>query len=164
MLTLPVVALLSSCGKKDVEHDHAHDHAHAATPAASGHGHVHLAPHGGTAVILGAEVFHVELVRDADRGAMQAFLLDGHMEAFVRSADPSFEIIATVAGEPRTLVFRPATDAATGERPGDASLFTAEAEWLKTTAVFDGVLTRLTIRGAEFTNVAFNFPKGNAAR
>ncbi len=157
LLALPFFA--ASCAK----HDHSgHDHAAHAEDAHAGH--VHVAPHGGAVVILGDETYHLELVRDAGRGVLQAFVLDGHMENFIRSAEPSFEIVASVDGEKRPLVFLPVSDAATGEKPGDASLFEASAEWLKTTARFDAVLTSITIRGSTFLAVPFAFPEGNGTK
>ncbi len=123
--------------------------------------HEHKPPHGGTAVALGDEVYHLELVRDAAAGTLQAFILDGEMENFIRSAAPWFEVVATVDGAPQTLVFKPIANAATGETIGDTSLFEAQAGWLKTAADFDAVLKSIAIRGSTFSDVKFNFPKGN---
>jgi hypothetical protein len=132
-------------------------------PAVSGqpHKHVHHPPHGGTPVVLGDEVYHVELVRDAEAGRLQAYVFDGELENFIRSSVPSIEIDATVGGAPRPLVLQAVPNPATGETVGDTSLFEAQADWLKTTKEFDGVLKSITIRGTTFTDVKFNFPKGN---
>ncbi len=123
--------------------------------------HEHHPPHGGTPVVLGDEVYHIELVLDAASGKLSAYILDGEMENFIRSAAPSFEVVATVAGQPQKLVFAPVANSATGEKIGDTSLFEAQADWLKTTKSFDAVLTKLEIRGTVFAGVGFNFPKGN---
>lgn len=123
--------------------------------------HEHHPPHGGTPVVLGDEVYHIELVRDAAAGKLQAYILDGEMENFIRSSVPSFEIDAVVNGSPQTLVLNAVANSATGETVGDSSLFEAQADWLKTTNDFDAVLKSITIRGSTFTNVKFNFPKGN---
>ena len=131
-----------------------HGHGH-------GHGHEHKAPHGGTAIILGNETYHLELVRDAAAGTLTAYVLDGHMDAFIRTKVPTFTIVASVRGEKRPLVFKAVGNPATGETAGDTSQFEAQADWLKTTATFDAVLTSLDIRGTKFDNVAFQFPKGN---
>jgi hypothetical protein len=159
ILALSVPLLTASCGKP--AHDHAHDHGTEKTAASSAHGHEHHAPHGGTPVVLGDETYHLEFVLDAGRGVLQAFVLDRHMENFIRCNAPSFEIVATVAGEKRPLVFMPVGDNATGEKAGDTALFEAQADWLKTTKQFDAVLTSLTIKGTPFANVPFNFPLGN---
>ncbi len=123
--------------------------------------HHHHPPHGGTPVVLGNELYHLELVRDAAAGKLQAFVLDGEMENFVRCSPATFEVTATVASEKRPLVFRAIADPATGEKVGDTALFEAQAEWLKTISRFDGVLTSLAIQGSTFANVSFNFPSGN---
>jgi hypothetical protein len=132
-------------------------------PADSGapHKHVHHPPHGGTPVVLGDEAYHMELVLDAPNGVLQAYIFDGELENFIRSAVPSIEIDATVGGSPRTLVLAAVANPATGETVGDTSLFQAQADWLKSTADFDGVVKSVTIRGTTFTDVKFNFPKGN---
>jgi|CZKI01.1.fsa_nt_gi hypothetical protein len=125
------------------------------------HKHEHHPPHGGTPVVLGDEAYHIELVLDASAGTLQAFVLDGELENFIRSAAPSFEIVADVAGAPRALVMAAVANPATGETVGDTSLFQTQADWLRTTGEFDAVLRSFTIRGTTFTDVKFNFPKGN---
>ena len=151
LLTLSF-ASFTGCSKKS-GHDHKHDHSH-------GHHH-HTPPHGGTAVVLGNEAYHVELVLDATTGKLQAYLLDGELENFVRSAMPSFELSATFNGATQTLLFQPVANPATGETVGDTALFETQAEWLKTTASFDGALKSINVKGTTYTDVKFNFPKGN---
>src|SRR5438067_2177993 len=109
--------------------------------------HEHHAPHGGTPVVLGDEAYHLELVLDPATGTLQAFVLDGEMENFIRSSAPSFEVVAVVNGVPQTLVFKPIANSATGETSGDTALFEAQADWLKTTKSFDATLKSLNIRG-----------------
>jgi hypothetical protein len=123
--------------------------------------HEHHAPHGGTPVVLGEEAYHLELVLDATSGELQVFILDGEMENFVRCVMPAFEIEATVAGEKRLLSLKAVGDSATGETVGDTALFRAQADWLKTIAEFDGVVKAIEIKGTRFTDVKFNYPKGN---
>lgn len=133
----------------------------AAPGAAPTHKHEHHPPHGGAPVELGEEEYHVELVRDANAGKLQAFVLDGELENFVRIASPSVEVDAQVAGHPETLVLVAVANTATGEKVGDSSLFEAQADWLKTTPEFDGVLKEITVREKTYTNISFNFPKGS---
>ncbi len=140
--------------KSDTARDSKHTHSH-------GHGHHHEPPHGGTAVVLGDETYHLEFVLDSAAGRLSAYVLDGHMEKFIRSADKSFSIEVKIGGETRTLVFAGVPNPATGETIGDTSLFQAEADWLKTVKSFDGVLKTFSVKGTKFENVAFNFPKGN---
>jgi hypothetical protein len=129
--------------------------------SAAPHKHVHHPPHGGTPVVLGDEVYHLELVLDSQNGVLQAYVFDGELENFIRSAVPSIEIDATVDGLPKTLLLMAVPNPATGETVGDTSLFQAQADWLKATRDFDGVIKSVTIRGTTFTDVKFNFPKGN---
>ena len=154
LILLAVVAAgFVACKKSD---PHAgHDH--------SAHKHEHVAPHGGTAVVLGDELYHLELVRDAAKGALQVYVLDGELEKFVRITAPSIELTATAAGQTHALVLKPSPNDATGETVGDTSLYEAQAEWLKTTSEFEGVVKSISIRGKQFSDVKFNFPKGNEA-
>jgi len=117
-------------------------------------------PHGGTPVALG-DNYKIEFVLDAASGTLSAYMLDDEMEEFVRSGMPSFELTARVGDAEQTLVFKPVANPATGETVGDTALFTAQAGWLKTTKTFDAVIKSVTLDGTTFTNVAFNFPKGN---
>jgi hypothetical protein len=123
--------------------------------------HAHHPPHGGTPIVLGDEVNHIELVLDPALGVLQAYVLDDEMEEFVRCAAPSIEIDATVAGTPRVLVLAAVANPATGETVGDTSLFEAQADWLKAVHEFDGVIRSVPIHGTTFTGVKFTFPKGN---
>ncbi len=144
---LAVALALAGCSKAPVE---------------SGQPHLHVdhPPHGGTAVALGDD-YNVELVLDSATGTIQAYVLDGEMEDFVRSAVPSIEIAATAKGTARTLILAAVANPATGETVGDTSLFEARADWLKAAGEFDGVLKSITIRGTTFTGVRFKVPRGN---
>jgi len=148
----PVLALavaLNGCGK--------HPDQAAATP----HKHEHKPPHGGTPVVLGHEEFHVEFVRDTAAGKLTAFVMDGELENFVRVSAASFVIRLNTPRSEKSLVFQAVPNSASGETVGDTSQFEAQADWLKTTPTFDAVLLALTVRALTYTNVAFNFPKGN---
>jgi len=147
---------VAACGRKH-DHDHAgHDHDHSAT-------HTHVAPHGGTGVMLGEHEFNLEFVRDATAGTLTAYVLDAHMENFVRLPAPGFEVIATVNGVRQPLALGAVGSPATGETIGDTAQFEAQADWLKTTAEFDAVIPAITVRGVTYTDVKFNFPHGNEA-
>ena len=123
--------------------------------------HEHHPPHGGTAVVLGDEAYHLEFVRDPAAGTLQAYILDGEMETFIRSAMSALEVDATAGGTAHTLRLLPVANPATGETAGDTALFEVQADWLKTTATFEAVMPSVTIRGTTFTHVRFAFPKGN---
>ena len=156
MMLFPLVAVLgflTGCG--DAPHEH-----HAGEKP---HKHEHTPPHGGTAVVLGKEQFHLELVRDATNGLMQVYVLDSHMENFVRLTNTTIELAVQVDGKSQMLSLNAVAATASGETVGDTALFEARAEWLKTTTNFDGTIKALTVRGAQFKDVTFNFPKGNEA-
>jgi hypothetical protein len=146
-----VLLVLCGCGKETALEQK------GKTPAK----HEHKPPHGGTPVVLGHEEYHVELVLEAATGTMQAYVMNGELEEFVRVSAPSFEVAAQRAGGEETLVFKAVPNRATGETVGDTSFFTAQAEWLKTAKTFDAVLKELKVQGSVYQNVAFNFPKGN---
>ena len=111
--------------------------------------------------MLGAEIYHLEFILDPASGQLSAYVLDGEMENFIRIAAPSFEVVATVGGVKQTLFLAAVANYATGEKTGDTSLFATSADWLKTTKSFDAVVTQIEIRGTTFSDVKFNFPKGN---
>ena len=150
-LATTLALAFSACAKKDPHAGHDHS-AHAK--------HAHTAPHGGTLVELGEHAFNLEFVRNAAAGKLTAYLLDGHAENFIRIYAASFEVVIKGGTVPRTLTFKSVANTATGEMVGDTSQFEAQADWLKTTATFDAMLTSLEIRGTTFSAVAFNFPKG----
>jgi hypothetical protein len=156
-----VVLLVPGCGKKNTHDSHDHGSHGAGAHAEHKHGHQHTAPHGGTAVVLGDEAFHLEFVLDQESGSMTAYVLDAHMEKFVRCGATEFVVEAQVNGKAEPLTFKPVANLATDETVGDTSQFIANAPWLKTTQSFDAKLVDLTIRGTRFEKVAFNFPKGN---
>jgi hypothetical protein len=134
-----------------------------APPAAGApaRGHEHHPPHGGTPVVLGDESFHLELVLDPREGALQAYVLDGEMENFVRCAAPSIIVDAVIAGRRESVELEPVANPATGETAGDTSLFQGSAGWLRGAGEFDGTVRAVTVRGTAYSGVKFNFPRGN---
>lgn len=103
----------------------------------------------------------MELVLDPAAGRLQAFVLDGEMENFIRIAAGAIEIDAKAAGQDEQLKLQPVANSATGETAGNTSLFEAKADWLKHTTNFDATLKEIDVRGSIYSNVKFNFPKGN---
>ncbi len=126
-------------------------------PAARPAGHHHDAPHGGVLVELGDHQFNLELKFDEARGVLQAWVLDGHAENFVRIAQRGLEVQATAADRARVLDFVAVANTMTGETAGDTSLFEVPAEWLRTAKAFDGRIKAITVRGVTFNDVAFRF-------
>jgi hypothetical protein len=152
----PIVAmmfasgLLAGCGER----------APSVPPSDDAHLHKDMPPHGGTAVALG-EDYKMELVLDAPAGKLDAYVFDGEFENFVRVATESFEMTARLPGREEVLAFKAVPNTATGETVGDTSMFVTQADWLKTEKTFGAVLKQVTVRGNTFSNVVFNFPKGN---
>ena len=105
--------------------------------------------------------YQIEWVLDASAGKLQAYVLDGEMENFVRIAPPSFDLTVKLPDRKEVLHFAAIANSATGEKVGSTSLFEAQADWLKTNKTFDAVLQEINVEGTLYTNIAFNFPKGN---
>ncbi len=130
--------------------------------AESGHGHHHhTGLMGGTLVELGDHQFNLEWVRDAASGTLSAYVLDAHAENFVRVPLPAIALAVTVDGQVKPLTLTATASAVTGETVGNTSQFSAQADWLKTTEKFTGVIPEIEIRGAKFVNVTFAFPKND---
>jgi hypothetical protein len=140
--------LCAGCGKRQSD----------AVPA---HLHVAVPPHGGAPLALGDD-YQIEWVLDAAAGKLQAYVLDGEMENFVRITPPSFDVTAQLPGREEVLHFVAIPNSATGEKVGSTSLFEAQADWLKTTKTFAAVLREINVQGTIYTNVAFNFPQATA--
>jgi hypothetical protein len=103
---------------------------------------------------LGQEEYHLEFVLDPAAGHLQAFVLDGEMENFIRISAPSLEVTAKVGGRQEKLLLLPVANHATGETVGDTSMFEAQDDWLKTTPVFDAILKQITVRSTTYNNIA----------
>jgi hypothetical protein len=147
VLTAAALAVtLTGCGDS-------HDHS------SHGGGHHHSAPHGGMLMEIGQHEYNLEFVVDSAAGKLDLYVLDGHAENFVRIAMPAIEVIATAGGKTEKLVLQPVANNATGEKAGDTSQFQAQADWLKTTPVFDGVINEINIKGSKHTFLPFRFPK-----
>jgi hypothetical protein len=120
--------------------------------------HVAVPPHGGTPVALGDD-YQIECVRDAPSGRLQAYILDGEMENFVRITPPAFDVTAQLPGGHETLHLTAVANSATGEKVGDTSLFEAQADWLKTIGTFTAAIRQIDIKGTTFSNVTFALAK-----
>jgi hypothetical protein len=145
-----ISALLIGCG----------DRQNQPSANAPAHLHVDTPPHGGTPVALGDD-YQIEWVLDASARKLQAYVLDGEMENFVRIRSASFDLSVKLPDHLEVLHFEAIANPATGEKIGSTSLFEAHAVWLKTNSTFDAVLKEINVEGTLYTNVAFNFPKGN---
>jgi hypothetical protein len=108
---------------------------------------------------LGEEFAHVEIVLDAAMGKLTAYALDGEAEKAVRIKQNEIEI--EVENPASTIRLGGVANALTGETADDTSEFSGQSERLKGATDFDGIIKTISIKGKEFKNVAFNFPKGN---
>jgi hypothetical protein len=132
----------------------------AADEHANGGGHRHTAPHGGQLVELGDHQFNLEFKYDAARGMLQAWVLDGHAENFVRVRMTLFDV-QEAGGQQRTITLRALANSMTGENPGDTSAFEGEARWLGEIGHFDGVVKAIQVRDTVFRDIKFHFhPQG----
>ena len=120
--------------------------------------HEHKAPHGGTLVEFGEEFAHLEIVLDKD-GTMTAYALDGEAENPVRLAQKEIGINLVGGGAP--IVLKAVASPLSGEKEGDTSQFSGKDAQLAGKTAFDASVAALTIKGKEFKDVKFNFPKGN---
>jgi hypothetical protein len=159
VLTLALVTSCREGGRSHVHQDHDHEHDHA--PIAETHAHAHAPPHGGTAVVLGAEEFHLEFLLDQTNGVLRAYVLDGHLENFVRLTAPAVDLVMQLPAGEQALSLAAVANSATGETVGDTSLFSGKSDALKGLDRFSAVLPEIEIRNRRYTNVGFRFPEGN---
>lgn len=152
---LPLVCLIACQDGPDSGHGHAHDHDAGSSAL---HGHQHVAPHGGAAVVLGEELYHLEFVLDEVTRELHCYVLDGHMENFVRI---KATVIPIAFEDGSVLQLDAVASRATGEAVGDSAHFKASVEWAATRKNFAAVLKELTVKGNRFDNVPFRYPEGN---
>lgn len=149
------LAFLNGCGDS---HSGGHGHSHG---KGHSHGDDHVPPHGGTPVVVAEDEFHLELVREATAGQLQAYVLDGHLEGYVQVAETNFLLIAKAGGSTERLTFQRAPEPPSGSVPAKSALFAAQADWLKAAKEFEGSIPAITLNGKTFTNISFSFPKGS---
>jgi hypothetical protein len=126
----------------------------------SAEGHTHAAPHGGQLVELGEHQFSLEFKYDAARGVLQAWVLDGHAENFVRVSMALFDV-QEAGGQKRIITLQAVANGMTGEKAGDTSAFEGDAAWLGEVGHFDGVVKAIQVRDSVFRDVGFHFhPRG----
>ena len=161
--------LLAGCGKKSAEvvtYGSKDDHAAAAKAATEakadphaghnhGSGHAHKPLMGGELVEVGDHQFNLEFKYDAGRGVLQAWVLDGHAENFVRVGMASFDV-QEEGGAKRLITLRAVANEITGEKVGDTSAFEGDAPWLREVKHFDGVVKAIRVRGQDFRDLDFH--------
>lgn len=149
------VCPLTGCGGgHDPEHGDGHDHDHADDASTGGHGHVHVAPHGGVLVPLGEESAHVELLLEGD--LLTAWLLDAEAEKPLRSAQDALAMTIVTDEGAVDVRLEPVASALTGETVGDTSQFQTTATSLVGVdlAHVTGSIARVEVLGAVFEAIA----------
>ena len=141
------VLVLTGCGHDDHE-----------MGGGTGTDHHHASAHGGVAVELGEHQYHLDFLHDATHGVLTAWVMDAHVENFVRVATASFPVRVSAGGQTRTVTLTALAKPSTGETAGDTSQFQGEADWLKGLGAFDAVIEEIDIRGNRFRAVAFSYP------
>ena len=124
--------------------------------------HHHEPPHGGTVIELGQEAYHLELVLESERGPLICYVMDGHLEQFIRLSQTSIVCDVELAdGTQTNLVFMATANRATGEQVGDTAEFHADIQpWVPINR-FEGKIREVHIQDQSFTDVAFKYPEGN---
>jgi hypothetical protein len=144
----------SACSKKESTD------AHTGQGHANGSGHAHQPLMGGELVGIGEHQFNLEFKYDTTRGVLQAWVLDGHAENFVRVSMALFDV-QEAGGQLRTITLRALANEMSGEKVGDTSAFEGEAHWLGEVAHFDGIVKAIRVRDTDFRDIAFHLhPKG----
>lgn len=152
-----ILAVVTGCGKKESNHQHANKSHHHTS-----HSHHHEPPHGGTVIRLGDELYHMEWVKDSEAGIMRCYIMDGHLEQFVRIAQETFEVLVRpTEGQQITWIFNAVENRATGEQVGSTSEFHAQLSELPDQNTFEGYIKNIHILEQRFENISFKFPEGN---
>ncbi|MDG1832391.1 MAG: hypothetical protein P8J63_04120 [Verrucomicrobiota bacterium] len=152
ILFLLLAATLGCGNSHDHNQDH-HDHSH-------GDGHGHQAPRGGVLVNVEDEFCHLEFVQEPGTTRLQMHAFRFHpREAPVEFFMEKIEATAAVNGEVKAFTFRPTQLDGITATTEPTSLYVAEIDWLKDTAISTGILTELKIEGKTLSKITFQFPK-----
>lgn len=153
LAVFPVISCGDSGGT--TPHDESHEHA------AEEHGHVHDAPNGGTLIELGDHFANLELVLNANKGELHAWIHDAHAQNAIRLPNRRIPVgVALSTGERFDLALEPVENVLTGEVAGDSSQFLARDPKLVKITDFEAFLPPLTIKGQTLGALRFRFPSG----
>lgn len=165
---IAVSAALVACGGSGAEtsaeghaHEDGEEHSHEEGEEHDDddHGHVHVAPNGGTLVEIGDHFANVEFVLDAESGELTMYTLGAHAETAVRCPDASVVVEADMHGDAPTVVTLAAQESSlSGETVGDSSKFVGQHDELKGADHFHGLLKSVSLMDTTFTDVTFDFP------
>lgn len=156
-LLATMIPCVIGCGKQESHHQHAdHSQKHAV------HSHHHIPPHGGTVIRLGDELAHMEWVKDTEAEIMRCYIMDGHLEQFIRIAQESFQVLVKPTnGQEFSWTFQAVENRATGEIVGNTSEFHAQLSALPDQNIFEGSIQTVHVLGRQFENITFKYPEGN---
>ncbi len=103
------------------------------------HGHSHKPPpHGGLVVAWGGEKYHVEFVRDKEKGVGKAYIYDKDIEKMVTIDAKVVKMSFTGADMPKNIELKP--NPQKDDPKGKASLFTLEHEVFKSKSKLKGTI------------------------
>ena len=126
--------------------------------------HAHVAPHGGTLVVLGDEFAHLEVVVDSEQGRMTAYVLDGEAVRGIPLQRASLQIdVQPDSGPAFEIALRPVENVLTGETRRKSSQFAGRSERLKGLRGFRAEVRALEIKGRRFERVRLRVPEDHEA-
>lgn len=125
--------------------------------AAAPEGHAHVAQQGGVLAEVGEEAYHIEFRHGETAGVVQAFIMDGEAENFVRSDQPAFTARARSGDLEIPLTFRAVASSATGEKVGDTSLFEASTS-LPPGSALTITVPVFTLKGHDYHDITVELP------
>lgn len=123
--------------------------------------HKHHAPHGGTLIVFGEEFAHLELKLNFTTGQIQAWVLDGEAEKYIRLSQKEILFEIEIDEKKFPLSLKPVENTLTGETVGNTSLFQGQHPQLKDVSHFHATLQSINIKAQIFEKIEFCFPEGN---
>lgn len=108
---------------------------------------------------LGEEAYHIEFRHGETPGVVQAFVMDGEAENFIRSDQTSFAAVGRTGEKDIPLTFQAVASSATGEKVGDTSLFEATTGLPEKPAITITVPV-FTLKGQVYRDVTAQLPAG----
>lgn len=128
------------------------------------HGHAaHVAPHGGTLIMLGLHTAHFEVVLDQDSGRLDFYALDDEaVNIYALPAEPiELGVRFNPGDEWRTLTLQPDDDPAFRPGPTRAQRFYVVEPDLVGRIKFDMRFPEMSFAGRTFPVLVTGFPEGN---
>lgn len=128
-----------------------------------GHGHGHVAPHGGTLIMLGLHTAHVEIALEAESGRLYLYALDDEaVNLYALPATPiTLEIRLAPEEDWHPLSLQPDDDPAYRLTESRSQRFSVVDPALIGRTRFDLRLPELTFAGRTFPKLTTRFPEGN---